>query len=1150
VLAGLWAAGWGLVPPLLHPWLEHTATQALGTPVHIETLRFRPWSLSLDIEGLSLGATSREPLLSVQRLRVNAALSSAWHRAPVLDELRIEKPVLHLQHLGEGRHNLQQLVERLSTPAPSAAPDAPTRFAVYNLQLTGGEIHLADQVSGLKHKFTELEVQLPFASTLSAARDVRIQPRLSFLLDGSRFESGLETRLFHDSLETLAHIQFTGVDLAPYTPYLPADLPVRLRSAVLSADIQVGFTQAPQPQVTLSGQVDVHGLTLEDPGSRPLLALPHVGLKLRELRPLQRVARFDAVVIHSPELHLNAVQPVPSAGETQAPPSPPAWALVLDRLDVLDAALHWVDAQPHPGGPPPVPLTVSSLQLNARQLQLPLAPGLSLQASAIARADTPRATTTSPAQLRFQAQTDTHQAHVDLQVERLPLRWLEARWAAHFKPRLDGRLDLGASTEWPLQDALPTTLQLDLLRLSDLRLSEGTAQPLALDRLEWRNARFDLAQRQADLGLVHLVRPQLALGRDADGRPTWAGWLREAGETLQAPPQDPPQPPWRWRLAELGVERGRIEWADQATPNPTRLVAQNTRFSLKGLSSQDNEAAPVQLALDLGDGQRPPGSLDVRGQFQPGLNVSTDSSAAGPSIQAQVQARRLPAHALAAYAPGRLNMLLARADASFAGNLQWQNTPAGTRLRLQGDATVEDLHAQALPQREDLLRWKSLSLSGLDLDLQPPAAPRLALQSGALDEFFAQVVVQDDGRLNLHNLWTPPPPANPAAQAQGGAPGDAADIRIGPLSLVQGRVEFADRFIRPNYRASLTGLTGKVGAMGSRPAAGSPQPALADLVLQGQAEGSASLSVTGQLNPLAQPLALNIAGAVRNLELPPLSPYAVKYAGHGIESGRLSMDVNYRLDPDGRLNANNQLVLHQLRFGEPVPDAPASLPVRLATALLADRHGVIDLNLPISGSLNDPEFSIGPVVFKLLGSLVTKAVTAPFSLLAGLGTSDEEWPSHLVFPPGSARLAPEAQDRLAALAQALIDKPQLQLTVTGQVHPEAERLGWQQEWLQAQVAAHGLAEVYRRSDIPKPRHVLGLPREIAAADMETLLVTHHPVPADAMPQLAQARAQAIRHALLQRQVPPLQVTLAPGVVAPATPADTWVPRADMRLAPR
>src|SRR5690606_26324023 len=188
----------------------------------------------------------------------------------------------------------------------------------------------------------------------------------------------------------------------------------------------------------------------------------------------------------------------------------------------------------------------------------------------------------------------------------------------------------------------------------------------------------------------------------------------------------------------------------------------------------------------------------------------------------------------------------------------------------------------------------------------------------------------------------------PAAEASSGP---APVIRFGPIRMVNGRIDFSDHFVKPNYSADLTELTGQLSAFSSEPQGGGA-PALADLELRGKAEQTAALEISGKLNPLAKPLELDITGKMRDLDLPPLSPYTVRFAGHGIERGKLNVDVNYKITPEGQLTATNKLVLNQLKFGEEVAGAPNSLPVRLAVALLADRNGVIDVELPISGSLN------------------------------------------------------------------------------------------------------------------------------------------------------------------------------------------------------
>jgi len=347
---------------------------------------------------------------------------------------------------------------------------------------------------------------------------------------------------------------------------------------------------------------------------------------------------------------------------------------------------------------------------------------------------------------------------------------------------------------------------------------------------------------------------------------------------------------------------------------------------------------------------------------------------------------------------------------------------------------------------------------------------------------------------------------------------------------------------------------------------------LADLELRGRAEGSAALEITGKINPLARPLALDVRGKVRDLELPPLSPYAVKYAGYGIERGKLSVDVSYLIKPDGQLTATNSLVLNQLTFGDKVDGAPNSLPVKLAVSLLADRNGVIDLNLPISGSLNDPQFSIGPVIWKVITNLIAKALTSPFSLLASaLGGSDEL--SNVSFALGSSVLTADARQGLDKVAQALVDRPGLKVTVLGTASLEAEREALKRERLrglllaekrrQAAVAGQDtvavtavtdaeypalLKEVYRRADITKPRNLVGFAKTLPAPEMEALLLTSIGVNEDAMRELALSRGVAVRDYLAAKQLESERLFLGAAKTVP--PQTDWRPRAELSLTSR
>jgi Domain of Unknown Function (DUF748) len=567
------------------------------------------------------------------------------------------------------------------------------------------------------------------------------------------------------------------------------------------------------------------------------------------------------------------------------------------------------------------------------------------------------------------------------------------------------------------------------------------------------------------------------------------------------------------------VTDGLIGWHDGVPTQPVALQASDVQVHVQALSSRGGAPANVTASMRIGTAQAAQGTLGWQGTLSLGEDGQTRA-------RGQLNAHRLPAQALAPYAAESLNLRLQRADTSFGGTVAFGTSPQGASLDLQGDATLEAFLAHTAPGTTDaplggdaeLLRWKTLNLKGLNVALSPGTAPQVGVGSGGLSDFFARIAIGADGRINLQNIIRTPAPSalsTPSAAQAPPNPDLKARVNIGPFSLVNGAVDFSDEFIRPNYQAQLSDLTGRLGGFSSEKVLArtgdSTAAPMATLELRGKAQGTASLEITGELNPLATPLALDIEGRVRNLALPPLSPYAIKYTGHGIESGKLSLDVAYAVQPDGRLSARNQLTLNQLAFGEPVAGAPTSLPVKLAVALLADRQGVIDLNLPISGSLNDPEFSLLPLVFKVIGNIVVKAITSPFALLTGAVGSNDNEPGTVAFVPGTTRLEAAGAEKLARVAHALANKPDLTLTVVGMASLEAERSAYQREQLQTPP----------QSQIP-----------VTDAHMQAL---------------AAQRSEAVRRELLRLQVPAHRLLTGQNHTHPKDDGPTWQPAAELRL---
>ena len=254
------------------------------------------------------------------------------------------------------------------------------------------------------------------------------------------------------------------------------------------------------------------------------------------------------------------------------------------------------------------------------------------------------------------------------------------------------------------------------------------------------------------------------------------------------------------------------------------------------------------------------------------------------------------------------------------------------------------------------------------------------------------------------------------------------------------------------------------------------------------------------------------------------------------------------------------MFLDQLTFGDAVesPDA-TKLPVRLAVSLLKNRSGEIDINLPISGSLNDPQFSVGGVVIKVIVNLLAKAITSPFALIGSMFGSGEEL-SNVEFDHGRATLTPDTVKRLENLAKALIDRPELKLDIEGKVDPEQDPEGLKRARMDRKVRAlkreeltkknveSGSAEtvevsvqeypallerVYRDEKFPKPRNMIGLVKSLPVEEMEKLILANSAVDDDDLRDLGNRRAKAVRDWLVAHEVPAERVFLLPSKVAAA-----------------
>ena len=1182
-IAGLFVAftliGFFAVPAIVKSQLEARASEALHRKVTVEQVRANPFAPSVTIRGfLARERDSDAPFVTFDELYVNVSWSSIFRFAPVVDAVRLAKPHVRAIRNADGRYNFQDLVDEALARPKTEGP--PPRFAVFNIQLLDGRIDFDDRVANQKHEVAELKVGIPFVSSLPSHVEVTVLPEVAAKVNGAALAMTGETQPFKDTRVTTLNVNLDDFDVARLVDYAPVKPRAKVRSAFLDTRLVLAFEQPPgkTPLAKLRGAAALERVDVRDPEDRPGIAWERLAIEINEIDALGPAVDLKRVVLDGLVLSLRRE----SSGEVNLA----RLAQLVGRAEVKQQEAR------KDTGEETLPIRIEQVVINAGKVRFrdesvtpafeTAAEDLQLEVRNANTAKGERAEHTislrtdggETIKLVGGGTADPRAADGRLEVAGIKLK----RYQAYVSPAAnleidDGQLDLGlnykATADFVTKvfdvkvDQITAALKALRARLP------GEKEPLVrVASVDVKGAALELPGQILKLGEIAVREPAATLKREKDGRLNVERIARGAKE---ARPAAESGPPWRIDLQQLTVERGSVAFEDLTLAPPLQAQVAPIQAKAENLSTAKGQRGNVSLRA----------TIDRTGTVSASGPLTLDPL--GGTLR--VDATTLGIVPVQRYIDDKVNLTVTSGAISAKGTAVFELPPGGAiRASYKGEVNVTDFGSVDKPTTQDLLKWKSLSLGAIDFNLEPL---KVSVGEIALADFFARIILSAQGRLNLQDLARPPgsqppaeqvaekpaapaPPASPAAKpkpAAGPVAGLPPNVRFGKITLQGGNVNFSDFFIRPNYTANLTGIGGAVTEI-------TPEKA-GDVELRGKVDNAAPVEIMGRVNPLAADLFLDIKASARDIELPPLSPYSVKYAGYGIERGKLSVKVAYLIE-GRKLKAENNIYLDQLTFGEKVDSPTATkLPVTLAVALLKDRNGVIDVNLPISGSLDDPQFSVFGIVLQVIGNLIVKAVTAPFALLGSLFGGGEEL-AYVEFMPGSAALDAEDTGKLKNLTKALTERPALKLDVAGRVDPEADREGLKRESIDRKVKAQKfndlrregkapasaelvtvdkteyeryLRRAYGDESFPKPRNVIGIAKDLPVPEMETLMLTHAQTTDEDLRVLANARAQAAKEWLVSEgKVPAERVFLVAPKLSPDGIKDKGKPtRADFTL---
>ncbi len=494
---------------------------------------------------------------------------------------------------------------------------------------------------------------------------------------------------------------------------------------------------------------------------------------------------------------------------------------------------------------------------------------------------------------------------------------------------------------------------------------------------------------------------------------------------------------------DITVTNCALHLEDLANARPAHLDLDQISLNAKELSNVPGKDMTADLSL--------------RWETNGIVRATVNAGLAPPRAEVKLAIDNLALRPIDPYLEPHVNIYIMRSKVGMDGTIHLVRTnEALPEVTFQGDVRLTDFSTVDGMIGEDFVKWSSLRVSGINANLNPPV---VTIKDISVDDAYARLLIETNHTINiltaLHLGTTNADAASVVAKEATSRKkrgkkqltmfSDAersltnatavtlpAKISIASIVLSNANLQFTDRSIQPPVNASLQQVSGKISGIST------DDLQRADLHLIGKVDNTAPVEITGKLNPLnqKQPTELNIL--FKAIDLHPTGPYSVKFLGYRLNKGKLSLDLRYNL-ADRKFKSSNVIVVDQLMLGEKIsgPDA-TKLPIKLAIAVLKDRNGKIELDVPIDGSIDDPSFHLGKVIRGAILNVLTKIVTSPFAALGAVfgGKGDEI--SFQDFEPGRSELLPASVEKLDALVNGFYERPGLQLEVEGSIDSKTD----------------------------------------------------------------------------------------------------------------
>ncbi|OEU67583.1 MAG: hypothetical protein BA863_06165 [Desulfovibrio sp. S3730MH75] len=1084
--------GFFLVPVIVKSVAEKKLPAMLHRAVEVQSVKFNPFALDLDIVGFAVAKKDGEGnLFSFKSLGINVDSFSIFTFSAKFDKIEIVDPQIDVTLFKDGSTTISDLIpEDVEEEQAEDNDGSFFPFVIQDLIVTNGTYAVYDAPKDFHHLISNFNLFVPFTSSLTRHGDDFVQPSLDMIINGTPFVLKGQTLPFKNTLQTEFNFAIDNAELGEYWVYLPIHKTTTLKGGKLSSTLDLTFVRGEEllPRVMLGGELYIRDFDLVRNGGEPLLKFKELAVDINEISLLRKILKIKSVKLTDPQLKiglkadgsLDLIDVVPmlqKKSDKSAPPKDdePGFFAEIESVSLVGGNVDFTDKAFGNGFTKQIgPLSVTANNITTEENKVgTYAIKVGTAGTEVVNVDG----TLGIAPLIVKGLVSVKDLNIpDYQKymeKSVPLAVTSGKIGLssnyNFVPQENGFMRLEG-------------LRIDIKAL-ELSPKAGGDPLIGLGGFAVSNGTIDVGEKSVSIGSVDLTKALIKLTRDDDGidllkyikahgqpgvsnqtvvftgnatesvgsaervKVTVEEAVTELKPVVEEIVKKADEGGWKVLVTKVNLADSAFEFLDKAAPKDTPLSISKLNGGIKGISYPDNN--PLELKFD--------GVVNKRGF----LNITGSGVLAPVNMSGAVKLRKLRLREFNGYLPVQMQMNIARGhiDASGAWSFSNENEPVAT---YKGKAQVKDLLLRDAKGDKQFFHLDEIAVRDIDF-ISAPLKMDVRLIDVLAPEFF--VSKEADGTINIARILTgklAPPVDEKALEEQakkatsGGAilsgaakdgddgsitvtnstdskdvlvNGDGNFIFLHKIAMTNGTLLFQDHTVSPAFELDITKMHSAVRGIDL------PNGDRTDLSFNATFDQQSPLVAEGYLQPTDDGADTDLKVTLMNLDMTQLTPYTEKFIAYPVSTGMLSADVAVSLR--GKLlSTNNVLDIYQFEVGDKVdnPDA-ANIPIGLGLALLRDTNGNIRLDIPVEGNVDDPQFRLGRVIGSAIINILVKAVTSPFALIGALIGGGEDM-DVLEFEPGIAIPKESSASKLESVSKAMASRPGIKLEISGFTSPE------------------------------------------------------------------------------------------------------------------